>query len=329
MISSALERCTFPAAGSPLACAVSGGADSLAMLALAAAAGCRITVWHIDHGQRPDGPAEAALVEAAAARYGAAFEARSVAVPDGPNLEARLRRARYEALPGVVAVGHTADDQVETLLLNMMRGAGPDGLSPMAGLVGAVGPDGVEGVQVCADGSTRPIERLRPILALRRRDTEAICAAEGLDFANDPTNADPRFRRNRVRHELLPLLADIFERDPVPVLLRMIEQQRELAQALHERTDGLDLADAKVVAALPAAIATSAVRRWLVRQDIRLLDGLNAAALERVVAVARGDAVATELEGGFRVERSKQRLRLIGPSTDSDAPPDRAGPESG
>ena len=111
-------RCTFPAPGTPLVCAVSGGADSLALLVLATEAGCRVTAVHVDHGLRPGSDAEAAVVASAAARYGCEFRSVRVVVADGPNLEARARAARFEVLGPDAATGHTADDQAETVLAN-------------------------------------------------------------------------------------------------------------------------------------------------------------------------------------------------------------------
>ena len=95
----ALARTTFPAAGTPVVCAVSGGADSLALLALSVAAGCPATAVHVDHGLRPGSAAEADVVEAAAAALGARFRRERVDVGDGPNLEARARAARHAVLP--------------------------------------------------------------------------------------------------------------------------------------------------------------------------------------------------------------------------------------
>ena len=115
-----------------MTCAVSGGADSLGLLVLAVDAGCTVTAVHVDHGLRAGSAAEADVVRAAADRFGAGFRSLSVAVAPGPNLEARARRARYEALPPDALVGHTADDQAETVLLNLIRGAGLDGLAGMA-----------------------------------------------------------------------------------------------------------------------------------------------------------------------------------------------------
>src|ERR1700689_532054 len=110
-------RCTFPAAGNTLSCAVSGGADSLALLVLAVWAGCDVTAVHVDHGLRPGSAAEAEIVRDAAASLGAGFSALQVEVGHGPNIEARARAARRKVLPPGTATGHTMDDQAETVLL--------------------------------------------------------------------------------------------------------------------------------------------------------------------------------------------------------------------
>src|SRR5688500_8221660 len=190
-----LTRCDFPPSGSAVTCSVSGGSDSLALLALASAAGRRVLAVHVDHGLREGSEGEAAVVAAAAERFAADFRAERVTVDPGPNLEARARAARYAVLPPDVLTGHTADDQAETVLLNLLRGAGLDGLAGMR-------------------------RERHPLLDLRRHETEAVCRAEGIQFFTDPTNADPVHRRNRVRAELVPLLNDIAERDAVPILAR-------------------------------------------------------------------------------------------------------------
>ncbi|MGH9046056.1 MAG: tRNA lysidine(34) synthetase TilS, partial [Acidimicrobiales bacterium] len=191
---SLLARCWFPGSGAPLACAVSGGPDSLALVTLAVAAGCAVTAIHVDHGLRPGSSEESAVVAAAAERLGARFVAERIHIDAGPNLEARARAARQGVLPEGTATGHTMDDQAETVLCNLLRGAGLDGLGAMV-----PGPR-------------------HPILALRRHETESLCATMGFEPVRDPSNDDPRFLRNRVRHELLPLCAAIARRDPVPVL---------------------------------------------------------------------------------------------------------------
>lgn len=276
-----LGRCTFPPAGTPLACAVSGGADSLALLVLAVAARCEVTAVHVDHGLRPESAAEAVVVAEAAARYGAVFRSVKVEIGAGGNLEARARAARRSALPPGAATGHTADDHAETILLNLLRGAGLDGLT---------------GIR---PGPTKPI------LALRRSETRALCDAEGLVPVQDPSNADPTFRRNRVRHELLPLLDEIAQRDMVPVLVRQAALLRDEAGLLDELSAGIDSGDARAVAAAPPALARRALRALLGDGD----HPPSSAAVERVMAVARGDVTACELEGGRRVSRSRGRLR--------------------
>lgn len=290
-----LDRCTFPTAGTPLTLAVSGGADSLALLVLAVAAGCDAEAVHVDHGLRPGSAAEADVVAAAAARYGARFRAEAVFVEPGPNLEARARAARWSVLPAEAATGHTLDDRAETVLVNLLRGAGTTGL-----------------------GALRPGPR-HPILALRRAETRALCAAEGLDPVADPSNDDPRFVRNRVRHEVLPMLADVAGRDPVPLLARQAELLADDADWIDALAAGLDPADPGALAAAAVPVARAAVRRWL--RPTAAGQPPSAAAVERVLGVARGDAVATEVAGGWRVRRSRGRLHLDPPGAAAGDPP--------
>jgi tRNA(Ile)-lysidine synthase len=259
----------------------------LALLVLAVEAGCRATAVHVDHGLRPGSGDEAGVVRAAAGRLGAAFRGVRVVVAPGPNLEARARAARYAALPRDVLTGHTADDQAETMLLNLLRGAGLDGLAGM-------------------DPVRRPLRRLR------RRETRALCDSVGLKPIEDPSNLDSAFRRNRVRHELLPLLEAIAERDVVPVLARQADLVRDDVALLDELAAALDPCDARALAAAPPPLARRAVRRWLRTggpggDEQHPPDG---ATVERVLGVARGESVACELPGGWRVARSRGRLRL-------------------
>jgi len=269
---------------------VSGGADSLALLALAVEAGCAVTAVHVDHGLRRGSAGEADVVRAAAERWGAGFVALRVEVPPGPNQEARARAARYAALPAGALTGHTADDQAETVLLNLVRGAALDGLAGM-------------------DPARRPLRRLR------RSETRALCGALGLAPVADPSNDDPAFRRNRVRHELLPLLSAIAERDVVPVLARQADLARDDARVLDDLAAALDPTDAGALAAAPASLARRAVRAWLRAGGPGGAERHppDAAAVARVLAVARGEAVACEVAGGWRVARTAGRLRLEAP----------------
>lgn len=276
-----LARCWFPPSSTAVTCAVSGGADSLALLVLAVEAGCAVTAVHVDHGLRPGSPVEADVVAAVAARVGAGFRSERVDIAAGANLEARARRARYAALPPDVLTGHTADDQAETVLLNLLRGAGLDGLA---------GYD-----------PTR-----RPLRSLRRRETHKLCADLGIQPVHDPSNDDPRFRRNRVRHELLPLLDAIAERDVAAVIARQADHLRADADLLDELARAIDPTDARAVASAPTPLAARAIRRWLRAGDER--HPPDAATVARVLAVARGDAVACDVGGGREVRRHQQRM---------------------
>ncbi len=295
LVSELLTRCTFPAAGSALPCAVSGGADSLALLVLAAAAGCDVTAIHVEHGLRAGSGGEADVVADAAKAVGARFERRRVSVAPGPNLEARARAARFAVLPADVATGHTMDDQAETVLVNLLRGAGADGLAGMA-----PGPR-------------------HPLLCLRRLETHALCAEVGLEPVCDPSNADPAFVRNRVRHELLPLCARVAGRDLVPVLARQAGVLRdEVALLEWLAAEALpDPADARAVSTASPPLARRALRRWLRSTDATAEADAgrddhppSLAEVERTLVVARGAARGTELSAGRRVRRTGGRLRV-------------------
>lgn len=278
-----LDRCEFPTAGSQVICAVSGGPDSLALLALACAADLVVEAVHVDHQLRAGSDVEAAVVGAAAQRFGASFRAETVSVQGGPDLENRCRIARRQVLGDQALTGHTMDDQAETLLINLMRGAGPEGLA-------AMNPGGTH-----------------PILGLRRSETQAVCAELELSPITDPTNLDPRFVRNRVRHELLPLMADISQRDPVPLLARATDNARDMTSGLAELAAGVDPTDSRSLARLPEIVQRTALREWLTDAD-----GYrpSAAELARVLDVVHKRSTGTELAGGRQVKRTDGILRL-------------------
>jgi tRNA(Ile)-lysidine synthase len=276
-----VARCTFAPAGTRVTCAVSGGADSLALLVLAVEAGCRVTAVHVDHGLRPGSAGEADVVAEAARRLGAGFRSERVVVEDGPNLEARARLARRGVLGPDAATGHTMDDQAETVLLNVLRGAGLDGLGAMR-----AGPR-------------------HPLLAVRRSETHALCAQLGLAVVADPSNDDPRHLRNRVRHELVPLCSALAGRDVVPVLARQAGLLAGEADLLDTLASTLDATDAAALCAAPLPLARRAARQWL-RAGAAHPPSLSA--VDRVLAVARGDGRATDVAPGTRVRRSRGRI---------------------
>ena len=274
-----LARCRFPS-GETLHCAVSGGADSLTLLLLACRTERKVTAWHVDHGLRSDSANDFAFVNDIAVRLGVEAELRTMRVEQGPNIEARARDARFAVLPPNVLTGHTADDQAETVIINLLRGSGTAGLS----------------------GMTR---EGHPLLGLRRHETRSLCDELGLTPLSDPMNEDDRFQRVRIRNEVLPLLGDVAKRDVVDVLVRQSDLLRDDNDLLDELAAMIDVHDAKAVTQAPIALARRAIRQWLA-------DPLppNAATVERVLAVARGEATACDIGDGRQVRRSQQRLGI-------------------
>jgi tRNA(Ile)-lysidine synthase len=240
----ALAAAGVPAAGDGLAAAVSGGADSLALLhamrTLAGPRGWRLAVVTVDHGLRSGSAADAAFVVDHAKGLGLDARLETLTPADlephrRAGQEGAARVARYQALwraagelgCGWLATGHTLDDQAETVLLQLLRGAGPDGLAGMP---------------------VRSGRLLRPLLWVRRAETRDCCAAVGVGWREDPTNQDPGPLRNRVRQRLLPLLEELRPGAAVT-----------LARAAALTADERDWLDPLVAAALAATRADPAV----------------------------------------------------------------------
>jgi tRNA(Ile)-lysidine synthetase-like protein len=218
-VARALDRDGVLGVGESVVVACSGGPDSTALVdALARLAPPRrlnLTVVHVDHGLRPDSASEAGAVAALAEVRGLPFRAVRVAVDPGGSLQDRARSARHAALREVaaevgataIALGHTADDQAETVLMRALSGATPRALRAMGLRDGALA---------------------RPLLRLWRRDLAAYCAALSLPVLDDPSNTDPRFLRSRVRHQLIPALEEVFPAARRR-LVALAEHQRQLA----------------------------------------------------------------------------------------------------
>jgi tRNA(Ile)-lysidine synthase len=297
VVADLLARTTFPGPGTQVTCAVSGGADSCALLALAVAAGLRVTAVHVDHGLRPGSEHEAAPVARLAAAWGAEFRAETVQVADGGDLEARARAARRAVLPPDTLHGHTADDQAETVLIRLLRGTGPAGLAAM-------------------DTATHPL------LALRRAETVGLCAHLGVVPFEDPTNAATRFVRNRVRHEVLPLLDDVAGRDVVPLLCRLAELAADDAEAIRAQAAPIDPTDVVALRAVPRSVAAAALRSWwLERTGVE--HPPDRAATDRALDVVAGRSVSCDLTHGWRLSRTAGRLRLDAPEPGDAAMVDR------
>jgi len=190
--------------GDTVLVAVSGGPDSMALLHVLALLRTKIghaLVAHgVDHGLRAEAAREIDLAERFAQTLGVPFDRTRLKLAPGGNLQARARAARYQVLRAAakkvgaraIATAHHADDRAETVLLRLLRGAGPAGL--------AVLPARED------DGPTAPVPLVRPFLRATRADIEAHAARHEVPSTTDPSNRDPRFLRTRVRQELIPLL---------------------------------------------------------------------------------------------------------------------------
>jgi tRNA(Ile)-lysidine synthase len=298
-LANALGAPDAPGAFEHLLVAVSGGPDSTALLAALAEAapprGWRLTAVHLDHGLRGDeGAREGERVAALADRLDVPCVRRTIAVSAGANLEARARAARYRALGEIAAeigatrivTGHTQDDQVETLLLRLLRGAGRRGL-----------------------GGMRPVRgRLyRPFLEVTRADVRRFLAERDLAYAVDRSNAHLRHARNRVRRLLVPFLEAEFNPRLAPAVAALASRLRDeddlLAALASGRTRALVTGDALAVAVAqePRALARRIVRAWLERGAER---GVSATHVERVLALAAQGAHGTvSVPGPARVVR--------------------------
>jgi len=233
------------------------------------------------------------------------------AAETGENLEATARRVRYDSLRYMsdalddawVATGHTADDQVETVLHRLVRGTGLQGLRGIAAVRRFPSP-----------------LLVRPLLTVTRAEVLDYLAELNQTFRTDSSNADPRFTRNRIRAELLPLLRT-FNPEVVSVLGRLAEQAGE-AFAMLEQDAAALLAEAELPRAaemliLDAAKLTAA-HPYRVRETLRMLwqregwptDGMTFDHWNRLVAVTRGERPAADFPGGVIVRRAGRVVQL-------------------
>ena len=331
------KRLDLPGSNSTVVAAVSGGADSVAMLLAldelvsSNKLSLKPLVAHLNHRLRGKvSDADARWVTSLAKQLGYAVIVGSVDVKkrsakNGDNLEQAARRARYEFLEQkartgkarVVLTAHTMDDQAETVLLNLLRGSGAHGLA---------GVDPVRPISLDSD-----VLLARPLLSwARRRDTESYCRLRGVAFLSDEMNQDERFTRVRVRRQLLPLM-ESFNPKLVEGLTRTAELLREDSIALDrgartllelslEQIDidlqgGITSAVLRVdlLSVAPPALRRGALRLWIgrCRGDLKRLERVHIVALENLLLGDKGGRVV-ELPGGGRVSRRRGFLEYNG-----------------
>lgn len=300
----------------PVCAGFSGGLDSTVLLQVLAdlrqAGGIALSALHVHHGLSPHADAWAAHCLDVCAALAVPCRVVRVEVSRAPrsSLEEEARRARHQAFAAlaepVVALAHHADDQAETVLLQLLRGAGPKGLAGMPLL------------RPLAAGAPRPL-LLRPLLAFSREQLAAHARAQGWRWIEDESNLDNRLKRNFLRNTVAPLLREGFP-DPALTLSRAARHQAEAARLLDALAD-LDLAQAGHGAALEVGKLVAldddrlknALRRRLDLAGLRQPSEARLAALLRALRDSSNDTRLAWEHEGARLVRRKGLLYLEGP----------------
>jgi tRNA(Ile)-lysidine synthase len=313
-------------AGEKILAAVSGGADSLCLLLALKELGYPLHVAHFDHRLRPESLQEAETVRQTAARLGIPFllgqgDVRVAADRKRMTLEEAARELRYEFLLhtaedlrcGAIATGHTMDDQAETVLMHLIRGAGLRGL-------GGIRPSG-KVLQGKEDSSAESVRIVRPLLCLTHEQTDAFCRQKGFIPLEDPSNRDPAFTRNRIRMELLPLLKR-YNETVVEGLSRLAEIAREQDDFLErtaeeiwekhavELTRGLVRIPRDVFHREPKAVRRALVRRAVLNLKGTLHD-LDFRHVDRALNFMQTPAGPSRTDLALGVEASLEKEWLV------------------
>ncbi len=299
---------------------VSGGRDSVALLHLLHRLGHRkLVVCHVNHGLRGRASGQDALfVRRLAARLGLAFESLKVdvaglAVERGGSVETIARAVRLEFFAAMarkhrcprVLLAHHADDQAETVLMRVLRGTGIGGLAGMA-----------EATPVRVGGTRFTL--LRPLLSVRRREIDEFIKVRRIKFREDATNAETAATRNRVRHELLPLVSEKLGQDVAPMLTRLArvaKRDEDLLATLSARLEeelaaedgGLALTS-KFKAAHPA-LQHRVMLAWLRKREVPDLSQLHVEQAMRLVT--EHDPARINLPGALQLRRKAGRLTVV------------------
>ena len=294
-----------PVADEPALIGVSGGRDSVALLHWLAGRGHRLIVCHLDHGLRPESRDEARFVERLALGLGCEFVGKCENVAARAkrmkcSIETAAREARYAFFAKVARergvrrlfLAHHADDQVETFLFNLLRGSGAAGLGAMR-----------------ASSMRGDLEIVRPLLGIWREEIDRYIAEHGLEFCEDASNADPRHTRNRVRHEILPMLAKAFGREVRGALLRSADILREedaFLSALPELGMAASVQlSVKDMREMPVAMQRRVLLAWLRGRGIA---EVGFEEVERVRALLAGRVAKVNLPGGKHARRRAGKM---------------------
>ncbi|RSM82127.1 tRNA lysidine(34) synthetase TilS [Kibdelosporangium aridum] len=277
----------------PVAVAVSGGADSLA-LAAATAMLTDVTALIVDHGLQDGSAGTAERAAGQLKTRDIQSKIIKVDVTGRGGMEAAARRVRYQALKnahnGLILLGHTLDDQAETVLLGLGRGSGPRSI---AGMRAYDPPWG------------------RPLLKIRRTVTLAACAELGLEPWSDPHNSDPAFARVRLRHDVIPLMEEVLQGGVAAALARTADQLREdldaldaLAAKIRQGNENMLVADLRPH---PPALRRRVIRSWLIAAGVPELTDGHLRSVDALVGEWRGQG-GVWLPGGFVACRAHGRL---------------------
>jgi tRNA(Ile)-lysidine synthase len=307
---------SLPAAPTGIIVAVSGGADSVALLrSLTETYGGRLVVAHFNHGLRgaeSEQDAEFVAELAGQLRLPCRAERRDMrAEASGRNLEAAARQARYEWLQSVaksegldcVATGHNANDQAETVLFHLLRGTGLTGLRGIA-----------RHRRIAAD-----VQVIRPLLSANRADIERYLNSLSQPWRQDSSNADRRFRRNRIRHELLPLLERDFNPRVAEALARLGHEARawrrtQLAGIARKlRSAELPRAGDAVIFSRPKLARLSphtlrAIWAAIWQREAWPLTEMTYRDFDRIARWCQAPSAALELPGGVRLTLNERTI---------------------
>jgi tRNA(Ile)-lysidine synthase len=321
LVSALKEKCLLDP-GLPVLAGVSGGPDSVCMLDVLRQLGYRVIVAHLDHGLRAESGQEAEQLRQLAQGYGLTFvlergDVQAYAASHSLSIEEAAREVRYRFLfeqaerfqAQAVAVGHTANDQVETVLMHLLRGSGLPGLRGMS-------------YRSLPNPWSQNIPLVRPLLGTWREEILAHLERSGLQPSLDASNLDTRFYRNRLRHELVPQLeqlnpgvrqrlwhmADILSEDEN--VLEMVEQSA-WAGCILEQGQGYAALDAEILREQPPGLQRRLLRRaiGLLRPGLRDIDFKT---IERAIHFLNcaSRSGQTDLAAGLRLELEGERLWL-------------------